>query len=166
MGTYRKIHLPYLGIDAHVDPGDRPLAVHVVNGLRIGVQICYDGSFPEHAMAASEAGATAYLCPSAYFRGAEHRRDLRYASRALDNGIYVVLAGLTGSCGRYAFSGGSAVYDPEGRYCGTLVGDRVVYRTVDSSDRMSASTAVDCPAGTGVNRHGMNLWGLEPPFND
>ena len=46
VGTYRKIHLPYLGIDAHVDPGDRPLAVHEVNGLRIGVQICYDGSFP------------------------------------------------------------------------------------------------------------------------
>lgn len=58
------------------------------------------------------------------------------------------------------------VYDPEGRYCGTLVGDRVVYRTVDSSDRKSASAALDCPAGTGVNRHGMNLWGLEPPFTD
>jgi 5-aminopentanamidase len=92
----------------------------LVEGWQLGLGICYDGSFPEHAMAAADAGATAYLCPSAYFRGAEHRRDLRYASRALDNGIYVVLAGLTGSCGRYEFSGGSAVYDPEGRPLGRL----------------------------------------------
>ena len=55
------------------------------------------------------------MCPSAYFTGSEHRRDLYYAARALDNGIYVVFAGLTGPCGKWEFSGGSAVYDPEGR---------------------------------------------------
>ena len=48
-------------------------------------------------------------------RRTEHRRDLYYAARALDNGIYVVFSGLTGTCGDYAFNGGSAVYDPEGR---------------------------------------------------
>ena len=45
----------------------------------------------------------------------EHRRDLYYAARAIDNGIYVVLSGLTGRCGDRDFCGGSAVYDPEGR---------------------------------------------------
>ena len=35
-------------------------------------------------------------CPAAYYVGAEHRRDVYYAARALDNGIYVVFAGLTG----------------------------------------------------------------------
>ena len=53
--------------------------------------------------------------PAAYYAGAEHRRDVYYAARALDNGIYVVFAGLTGRCGAGRFSGGSAVYDPEGR---------------------------------------------------
>jgi predicted amidohydrolase len=99
--------------------GDHGASV-LVDGWSLGLGICYDGSFPEHAMAATDDGASAYLCPAAYFRGAEHRRDLRYASRALDNGIYVVLAGLTGSCGRHVFSGGSAVYDPEGRPLGRL----------------------------------------------
>ena len=65
--------------------------------------------------AATAGGAMAYLCPSAYFVGGEHRRDLYYAARALDNGIYVVMAGLTGRCGDEQFSGGTAVYDPEGR---------------------------------------------------
>ena len=42
-------------------------------------------------------GALAYLCPSAYVVGSEHRRDVYYAARALDNGIYVVFAGLVGT---------------------------------------------------------------------
>jgi predicted amidohydrolase len=87
----------------------------VVDGWDLGIGICYDGCFPEHATAATADGALAYLCPAAYYAGGEHRRDLRYAARALDNGIYVVLAGLTGSCGAGTFTGGSAVYDPEGR---------------------------------------------------
>jgi predicted amidohydrolase len=93
-------------------------ATLVVDGWELGLGICYDGCFPEHAAAAAAGGATAYLCPAAYFVGAEHRRDLYYAARALDNGIYTVLAGLTGSCGSWELSGGSAVYDPEGRPLG------------------------------------------------
>jgi predicted amidohydrolase len=87
----------------------------LVDGWELGLGICYDGCFPEHAMAAARDGASAYLCPSAYYVGSEHRRDLYYAARALDNGIYVVFAGLTGTCGGHRFNGGSAIYDPEGR---------------------------------------------------
>ncbi len=87
----------------------------VVEGWQLGLGICYDGCFPEHARAAADAGALGYLCPSAYVVGSEHRRDLYYAARALDNGMYVVLAGLTGQCGELTFSGGTAVYDPQGR---------------------------------------------------
>jgi predicted amidohydrolase len=95
-------------------PGDHGASIEL-DGWQLGLGICYDGCFPEHAAAAAADGATAYLCPSAYYTGAEHRRDLYYAARALDNGIYVVFSGLAGRCGRYSFSGGSAVYDPEGR---------------------------------------------------
>lgn len=95
-------------------PGDHGATV-VVDGWELGLGICYDGCFPEHAASAAAGGATAYLCPAAYFAGAEHRRDLYYAARALDNGIYTVLSSLTGPCGAWEFTGGSAVYDPEGR---------------------------------------------------
>jgi 5-aminopentanamidase len=95
-------------------PGDHGASI-IVDGWELGLGICYDGCFPEHAAAAVRDGAAAYLCPSAYFVGSEHRRDLYYAARALDNGIYVVFSGLTGRCGDHEFSGGSAVYDPEGR---------------------------------------------------
>jgi predicted amidohydrolase len=87
----------------------------VVDGWQLGLGVCFDGCFPEHARAAAVDGATAYLASSAYVVGAEQRRDLYWAARALDNGMYVVMAGLTGRCGDGWFSGGSAVYDPEGR---------------------------------------------------
>jgi 5-aminopentanamidase len=90
-------------------------ATIVVDGWDLGLGICYDGCFPEHALAAAAGGASAYLVPAAYYTGGEHRRDVYYAARALDNGIYVVFAGLTGTCGSGSFSGGSTVYDPEGR---------------------------------------------------
>jgi predicted amidohydrolase len=86
-----------------------------VDGWRLGLAICYDGCFPEHARAACDAGALAYVCPSAYVVGSEHRRDLYYAARALDNGCYAVVSGLVGRCGRMELSGGTAVYDPQGR---------------------------------------------------
>jgi predicted amidohydrolase len=94
--------------------GDHGASIRV-HGLELGLSICYDGCFPEHARAAAADGAVGYLSSSAYFAGAEHRRDLYYAARAVENGMYVVFAGLTGRCGSREFSGGSAVYDPEGR---------------------------------------------------
>jgi predicted amidohydrolase len=95
-------------------PGDHGTTISV-DGWDLALGICYDGCFPEHAMAAAADQASAYLCPAAYYVGSEHRRDVYYAARALDNGMYVVFSGLTGRCGEATFNGGSAVYDPEGR---------------------------------------------------
>ena len=94
--------------------GDHGASI-TVDGLQLGLSICYDGCFPEHAQAAALDGAVGYLSSAAYFPGGAHRRDLYYAARALENGMYVVFSGLTGRCGAFEFIGGSAVYDPEGR---------------------------------------------------
>lgn len=85
----------------------------VVNDLRIALSVCYDANFPEHAAAAAAAGADVYVNSGAYFPGGADRRDLRYAARALDNGMYVVFSGLVGA--PHDFIGGSAVFDPSGR---------------------------------------------------
>jgi predicted amidohydrolase len=86
-----------------------------VDGLRLGLSICYDSSFPEHARDAADGGAVGYLNSAAFFPGSAHRRDVALAARALDNGMYVVLAAATGTCGDHRFIGGSAIFDPEGR---------------------------------------------------
>jgi len=94
--------------------GDHGTSIEV-DGLELGLSICYDGCFPEHAQAAALDGAVGYLSSSAYFPGGAHRRDLYYSARALENGMYVVFSALTGRCGAFEFIGGSAIYDPEGR---------------------------------------------------
>jgi hypothetical protein len=58
------------------------------------------------------------------------------------------------------------VFGPDGRYCGTIVGDRVVYRTIDSAATRAASAVETCPASPHANRMGSAIWGIEPPFAD
>lgn len=106
----------------HFTVGDHGTSI-TVDGHELGLSICYDGCFPEHAQAAAVDGAVGYLSSSAYFPGGEHRRDLYYAARAVENGMYVVFSGLTGPCGDFSFIGGSAVYDPEGRPLARLGGE-------------------------------------------
>lgn len=111
--VYDKLHL--CGEEQHhFEPGDNPVVLDV-EGWKLGLAICYDGCFPEHARTLADAGAEAYIASVAYYAGSEHRRDLYYRSRALDNGFFCVVSGLVGACGPAQFNGGSAVYDPEGR---------------------------------------------------
>jgi len=111
--AYDKQHLD--GDERHLFAGGDTGAVLDVRGHLLGLSVCYDGCFPEHARAAADAGAVGYLASAAYFTGGEHRADLYYRARALDNGMYVAFAGLTGRCGDGEFVGASAVHDPEGR---------------------------------------------------
>ena len=62
--SYRKLHLPFLGVDRFATRGDRPLAVHDLGGLRIGINICYDGSFPEASRVLALMGADLILLPT------------------------------------------------------------------------------------------------------
>lgn len=60
-------------------------ATLTVADWRFGLGICYDGCFPEHGRAVAGDEVQGYLVPSGYVEGSQHRRDLYYAARALDN---------------------------------------------------------------------------------
>lgn len=116
-------------------PGTRGASL-TVDGWRFGLGICYDGCFPEHGRAAAVADDVyGYLIPSGYLVGSEHRRDLYYAARALDNTMYVVFANNVGGEAPWRFNGGAAIYDPEGRCLGRGDNstDSIVVSTLDSS---------------------------------
>jgi 5-aminopentanamidase len=105
----------------------------VLGDWRLGLGVCYDGCFPEHGRAAALDGAHGYLCPGAFLRGSEHRRDLYYAARALDNPMYVVFANAGAGRGRMRSTGGAAFYEPEGRPTarGGDAGDAIVIAELD-----------------------------------
>ena len=107
-----------------------------VDGWALALGVCYDGCFPEHGRLAALDGADGYLCPSAYLVGSEHRRDLYYAARALENTMYVVFTNVVGAADGDEFNGGTAVYAPDGRAV-TRADDRseaVVVAALDRSD--------------------------------
>jgi len=112
--AYRKQFLCGASEQELFSPGERGAAIEV-EGWRLALAVCYDGCFPEHARAAAVDGAHAYLCSAAYLAGSDHRRDLYYRARALENGMFVALADAVGGPSPWTFGGGSAVYDPEGR---------------------------------------------------
>jgi len=113
--AYDKQHIYALERE-HFTPGERG-ASFTLAGIECALSICYDANFPEHAAAAAADGALVYLASGAYFPGGETRRDLHYGSRALDNGMYVVFAGLLGA--PHDFIGGSAIFDPLGNKIAT-----------------------------------------------
>ena len=64
IGSYRKTHLPCLGVDRCTVVGDRPYQVFDLGGLRVGMLICYDGSFPEPSRVLALNGADLIALPT------------------------------------------------------------------------------------------------------
>ncbi|MGW0216712.1 carbon-nitrogen hydrolase family protein [Micromonospora chokoriensis] len=122
--SYRKIHLYDVEIpgrvsyleSATVAPGVQPVVVDV-EGLRVGLSICYDLRFPElYRLLATDGGAHLLVVPAAFMMhtGRDHWEVLLRA-RAIENQCFVAAAGQTGDHepGRTCF-GRSMVVDPWG----------------------------------------------------
>ncbi len=115
VGSYRKVHLPYLGIDMFVDPGDRPFAVHDAGGLRVGMHICYDGSFPETARVLALLGADLLVLPTNWPTHSECAAEHMIPTRAMENTVYVMAVNRVGEESGFRFIGSSSIVDPNGR---------------------------------------------------
>jgi predicted amidohydrolase len=122
--TYRKIHLYDVEIPGRVSylesrtvaPGTEPVVVDV-EGVRVGMSICYDLRFPElYRHLAVNGGAQLLVVPAAFMlhTGRDHWEVLLRA-RAIENQCFVVAAGQIGDHdpGRTCF-GRSMVIDPWG----------------------------------------------------
>lgn len=110
--AYDKQHLWHDEHDVFT-PGDRGEILPVGDWL-LGLGICYDLSFPEHARAAALGGAHAYLCLGAFATGTEHRAGIYLAARALENTIYTVFANPVGGPPHRPCNGGTTICHPDG----------------------------------------------------
>jgi predicted amidohydrolase len=112
--AYDKQHLWGTDEPRLFSPGQRGTVLSC-SGWRLGLGICYDVSFPEHARSAALAGAHAYVCPSVFLVGRDHRRDVYFPARALENTMYAVFTNGVGGSDAWRFSGRAGVFDPQGR---------------------------------------------------
>jgi len=114
VGTYRKLHLPYLGVDMFTTPGDRPPAVWSAGEARVGLSICYDGAFPEPSRAMALDGADLVVLPTNWPPGAECTANFVINTRAMENHIYYMAVNRVGEERGFRFIGKSKICGPSG----------------------------------------------------
>ena len=133
VGSYRKVHLPYLGIDRFATPGDRPFAVCEFRGLKIGMLICYDIGFPEAARTLGLLGADLILLPTNWPPGAECQIEHVIPTRAMENLVYVAAVNRIGTERGFRFLGGSSICAPSGAKLAKVDGDAptILYAEID-----------------------------------
>jgi predicted amidohydrolase len=114
IGTYWKTHLPFLGVDRFVAPGDE-LHVYETRLGRIGLEICYDLRFPEVTRTLALKGAEIVAHPTNFPMAAKVQTEVITLARAAENRIYLLTANRVGKERRGEFCGWSQIVDPYGK---------------------------------------------------
>ena len=111
---YRKIHL-FNREKLWFDPGDKPFAVHEINGVNIGMMICFDWYFPEAARSLTLLGSDIIAHPSNLVLPFCQKA---MTTRCLENVVFAVTANRIGREIRgeddFAFTGSSQITAPNG----------------------------------------------------
>lgn len=143
---YRKIHLFDVTVDdgpvdvesARVTGGDEPVVADI-EGVTLGMTICYDLRFPELYRTLALAGAQVLAVPSNFTErtGRDHWEVLLRA-RAIENGAWVIAPSqIGGPPGQPAF-GRSMVIDPWGIVVAQAPDRESIIHAVIDTDRVAA----------------------------
>ncbi|MFL6209619.1 MAG: carbon-nitrogen hydrolase family protein [Pyrinomonadaceae bacterium] len=131
VGCYRKMHLPFLGVDRFLTPGDRPFQTYELPQGRVGINICYDASFPEAARVLKLLGAQLIILPTNWPPGAWRTPEFVVNTRAQENHLYFAAANRVGTERGWTFIGRSKVVDCNGDTIAEASGEREEILTVE-----------------------------------
>jgi predicted amidohydrolase len=123
-GRYRKSHL-YPAEHRFFRSGD-VLSLFELDGLRVGLAICFEAAFPPIFSTLAVQGAQVIFNPSAVPVGYAHLQDVRTRARAQDNQCFVVAANHVGAEGDVNYCGRSQIADPRGEVLVLAPEDRPV----------------------------------------
>ncbi len=114
VSVYRKVHLPYLGVDRFTTGGSALYSICETSSIRIGLQICYDGVFPEPSRILSLEGADLLILPTNWPPGADTFARYIPNARALENNVYFMSVNRVGVERGFRFIGQSRICDTNG----------------------------------------------------
>jgi predicted amidohydrolase len=141
-GTFHKHHLfdafGELESERFRAGHEDPLQIEI-EGFRAAVAICYDMRFASFIERAADQGADVLLAPTAWVAGPlkEEHLNVVARARALDNTMYVAVAGMAGA----AYTGRSMIVDPLGaQIAGLGEGEGVAIADI-SHERLKAARA-------------------------
>jgi predicted amidohydrolase len=132
LGSHRKVHLLHLGIDRFDALGDRPFPVFTTPHARLGVNICFDCSFPESGRVVKLQGAQALCIPTNWPVGSDSWQHTPKV-RATENHMVVVAADRVGEERGFRFAGHSQIVDFSGRVLAEAgeTEETIIYGEVD-----------------------------------
>ena len=134
IGRYRKNHLPFLGVDRFVDRGDNAFVVHHTPIGNIGMEICYDVTFPESSRVLALLGADIIALPTNFPQG-HVDKIIKHVivTRAIENSVHVVAADRVGDERGSLFAGQSKIIDATGETLSLASTDKeeIIYGNVD-----------------------------------
>jgi len=133
IGNYRKVHLPYLGVDRFLSPGDEHFRVYELPFGRVGINICYDASFPEAARALKLLGAELIVLPTNWPTGAWRTPEFVLNARGCENHVNFAAANRCGVERGWEFIGRSKVIDVNGDTIAeaTRAGEEILFAEID-----------------------------------
>jgi predicted amidohydrolase len=114
IGNYRKAHLPFIGVDRFMTPGDRPFEVFQLPFGKVGINICYDISFPESARVLKLRGAELIALITNWPTAAWRSPAFVANTRALENHVFYAAVDRVGTERGWEFIGRSKVIDCNG----------------------------------------------------
>ncbi|MGV9904169.1 carbon-nitrogen hydrolase family protein [Streptomyces sp. NPDC003388] len=114
LANYRKTHL-FGGFERdHFTPGDQPVVQAELNGLTVGLMICYDVEFPENVRAHALAGTDLLVVPTAQMHPFQFVAESLVPVRAWESQMYVAYVNRVGREGEFEFVGLSVLAGPDG----------------------------------------------------
>jgi predicted amidohydrolase len=116
---YRKMHLPFLGVDRFATAGPDPAEVYDLAGMRVGVLICYDLRFPEAARLCALDGADLIALPTNWPVGVAFHPTIFAPARAAENHVYLLACDRVGEERGTTFIGHSILLDTNGKELAT-----------------------------------------------
>jgi N-carbamoylputrescine amidase len=124
---------------------DSGFGVAEVRGLRVGVLLCTEAMFNEHARAYGKQGASLIVIPRASGLNIESWK-IAGAMASLVSGAYIVSSNREGRSkgGIIQFGGGGFAYAPQGRLLASTSGTHPI-QTVDLDPEISASARREYP---------------------
>jgi predicted amidohydrolase len=114
LANYRKTHLFGCFEQGWFTPGDEPVVQAELDGLRIGLMICYDVEFPENVRAHALAGTDLLVVPTAQMHPFQFVAESVVPVRAFENQMYVAYVNRVGQEGEFEFVGLSTLAGPDG----------------------------------------------------
>ena len=135
VSIYRKSHL-YGDYEKRWFRPQAPKTVLVdIDGIRLGMLICYDVEFPENVRRLALAGVALVVVPTALPKGASGHfiASTMIRTRAFENQVFIAYVNHHGNDGVFDYAGQSAIAAPDGAFLAQASedGDALLFAEID-----------------------------------